>query len=80
MLDRWEGEQERRDLRSAIVASIIAESNRDTKKRHKPFTPADFMYSKKRPSNKMTPESMLKTVEEMNVMFGGIDKRRKNAR
>ena len=77
LLDRWEGDQERKDLRSATVAAIIAECNRDTKKRQRPFTPGDFMYSKKKNRDKMSAESMLKKVEEMNKMFGGKDKRRK---
>lgn len=77
LLDRWEGEIERADLRSATVACIIAECNRDTKKRQRPFTPGDFMYSKKKKTDRMTAETMLKTVEEMNKLFGGKDKRRK---
>ena len=64
-------------MRAAIVASIIAECNRDTKKRQRPFVPGDFMYSKKKKKDRMTAESMLKTVEEMNKLFGGKDKRKK---
>ena len=36
------GEQ-RADLRSAIVASVIANVNRDSRRRPAPFKPADFM-------------------------------------
>ena len=36
------GEQ-RADLRSAVVASVIANVNRDTRRRPQPFKPADFM-------------------------------------
>ena len=35
--------EDRADLRSAIVASIVANANRDTKRRTEPFTPLDFM-------------------------------------
>lgn len=40
-IDPW-GEQ-RGDLRAAIVASLIANVNRDTKRRPEPFRPDDFM-------------------------------------
>ena len=77
MLDRWENDQERKDLRSATVAAIIAECNRDTKKRQTPFTPKDFMYFKKSKPHRMAPEEMLRRVEAMNLALGGKDKRRK---
>lgn len=35
--------EERADLRSAIVAAVFANANRDRKKRPRPFAPADFM-------------------------------------
>lgn len=35
--------EERGDLRAGIVASTIANVNRDTKKRRKPFEPEEFM-------------------------------------
>lgn len=35
--------EERADLRSGVVASIIANVNRDTKKRSTPFRPEEFM-------------------------------------
>ena len=35
--------EERADLRAGIIASVIANVNRDPKKRATPFTPQDFM-------------------------------------
>lgn len=35
--------EERGDLRAGIVASIIANVNRDPKKRKEPYQPTDFM-------------------------------------
>lgn len=35
--------EERADLRSGIITSAIANSNRDPKKRPQPFSPRDFM-------------------------------------
>ena len=34
---------ERGDLQAGIVASVVANANRDSKKQKKPFTPQDFM-------------------------------------
>jgi hypothetical protein len=49
-LEPW-GE-ERADLRSAIVASNVANSNRDPRKRPEPYAPADFMPFGKRNDDK----------------------------
>lgn len=35
--------EERADLRAGIIAAVIANANRDPKKRREPFTPRDFM-------------------------------------
>lgn len=35
--------EERADLRAGIVASVIANANRDRKKRPRPYEPTDFM-------------------------------------
>ena len=40
---RYKDEQRRLDYRSAMVCSILAEINRDRKRRIKPFSPEDFM-------------------------------------
>lgn len=50
------------------MSSIIAEVNRDKKKRSKPFTPNDFMPRKK---VKMTDKQMTKSLELATVMLGG---------
>jgi len=44
--------EERGDLRSGIIASLIANTNRDPKRQPKPFEPVDFMpyYEKPQPS------------------------------
>ena len=36
-------DENRADLRTAIIASVIANVNRDTKKKSEPFRPFDFM-------------------------------------
>lgn len=35
--------EERADLRSAIVAAVVANANRDSRRRPRPFSPRDFM-------------------------------------
>lgn len=35
--------EERADMRAGIIASVIANVNRDPKRRSQPFTPQDFM-------------------------------------
>ena len=68
--------EERADLRSAIVASTVANAHRDPKRRRKAFRPLDFMPrfdGSKRPKGV---ESMLHIVEQFNVALGGLDLRR----
>ena len=40
---RYKDEQRRLDYRSAMICSILAEINRDRKRRPRPFSPDDFM-------------------------------------
>jgi hypothetical protein len=63
-LEPW-GE-ERGDLRSGIVASVIANVNRDAKKQPKAFEPVDFMpyYEKPKP----TPEQL---AHKIRAALGG---------
>lgn len=44
--------EERDDLRSGIVASVIANSNRDPKRHPKPYEPKDFMPNLGQPSGR----------------------------
>ena len=72
--------EERGDLRAGIVASTIANANRDPKKRRKAFTPADFMpkfEEKSKPGKDW--KGQLSLVEMLNAAFGGADKRKGKA-
>ena len=42
--------EERADVRAGIIASVIANVNRDRKKRPEPFAPQDFMPFVERPA------------------------------
>lgn len=72
--------EEREDLRAGIVASTIANANRDPKKRKKPFAPEDFIpdfagaWRRARQPQWMR---LLSLVETLNAGFGGKDLRKK---
>lgn len=59
--------EERRDYRAAQICATLANCHRDPKK-HKPFTPENFMPQQKK---KQTPKQMLHTVRLLNAAFGG---------
>ncbi len=69
--------EERADLRSGIVASVIANANRDPKKRKQPFAPADFMPYATRPATDPPPAETLAARTErirqrFTVLTGGL--------
>ena len=66
LVRRYKGEQRRLDYRSAMICSILAEINRDRKRRIKPFSPEDFMpkeEAKERDDPKM--ERALRRISQM---------------
>lgn len=65
---------ERADLRAAIVASTVANTARDPKKRARPWTPRDFMPRFDQPAEQDWQEQ-LAIVEMLNAAFGGRDVR-----
>jgi hypothetical protein len=71
--------EERADLRAGIVASTVANANRDPKKKRKAYKPEDFMPKFKRTTDRQrTPwQSQLKIVEMLNAAMGGRDLRSK---
>jgi len=70
--------ERRADLRSAIVASTVANTARDEKKRNRPFKPEEFMPEFKREEEEeIEPwRRQLQVVEAMNAALGGRDLRR----
>jgi hypothetical protein len=72
-LDPW-GE-ERADLRSGMIAAMIAETNRDKKKRRKPYTPKEFMPEFDRPAPQpQTPEEQAAILRMWVQALGGEDR------
>lgn len=67
--------EERADTRAGIVASTVAEVNRNRKKRGKPYGPQDFMidYGKRR--KRQTVADQIKLAEMLTAAFGGQDLR-----
>lgn len=70
LTDRYIQDQENQDLRAALICSILANVNRDTKKRHKPFEPKDFM-PQRRPTKPKTDEQMKEDLAALTIALGG---------
>lgn len=70
----------RADLRAGIIASTVANGNRDPKKQKKPFRPEDFMYEFGKRNEEPTPEdrtaALLRQAEMINAALGGKDLRK----
>lgn len=58
------------DYRAALICSIIAEVNRNPKKRSKAFTPKDFM-PKREAKKELTGEEMLQRAKMIALTLGG---------
>ncbi len=70
-MDRYTYEQECQDYRAALVCSILAEVNRDRKKRKKPFTPADFMPKRREePRQVLTSDQLLSRLKVISSALG----------
>lgn len=70
--------EERADLRSAIVASTVANVQRDAKQHREPYTAADFMPRFELPEEPDPEERwrrILQKVEHLNAALGGRDLR-----
>lgn len=75
--------EERADLRSGIIASTVANTARDPKKRRKPYSADEFMphFLTEQPEDPEIPQwqKQLVIVEMLNAAFGGKDLRKGNA-
>lgn len=67
-------------LRAGIVASTIANANRNPKKRSRPYTPKDFMPKFGERPRVQSQEEQLRIVEMLNEAFGGQDLRQNRGR
>lgn len=62
--------EERADLRAGIIASTIANANRDPKKT-KPFKPGDFMPKFDNATEAQSEEEMRIAAQTLVIAFGG---------
>lgn len=51
------------EYRAALIASVVANTARDTKRKREPFQPADFMRSEYLP--KPTPEQLSEKIQQI---------------
>lgn len=75
---RWEQRERRLDYRAGVVAAVIANANRDPKRRRKPYQPSDFFTSLAPPRKAQSWQEQLHMVEWLNIVFGGRDLRRRD--
>lgn len=68
---------ERDDLSRGIIASVIANANRDAKRRPRPYRPSEFMpFSEPAPEPEQSPEKQMKTAELMQKLMNAAHRKR----
>jgi len=67
--------EDRADLRAGIIASTIAEVNRDRKKHPQRYLPKDFM--PRFEHREQSVDEMIRIAEKLTRAWGGTDKRDK---
>lgn len=72
LMRRLAQKQKREDLLAARVCMVMANINRDPKKRRRPFTEDDFM---PKVARRQTWQQQLAFVEQLNAALGGEDHR-----
>jgi hypothetical protein len=81
LVKRYVEEQKVEDYRAGVVASLVANSCRDPKKRPQPFMPKDFFPSleakieKEKP--RQTAAEQIATAAAITKLLGGTDLRKK---
>lgn len=70
LIKRWEEREERDYWRTGVIASTIANVNRDTKKKPKPFKVEDFMPRKRKRKKPMYTDEQLRAIERINKLLG----------
>ena len=70
-MKRFDIDNKNADRRSALIASILANANRDTKKKRKPFTIDDFMPKIKKDKKPMDVNIMAEVLKAICLANGG---------
>jgi len=70
-LEPFDSAQE--EWRAGLIASTVANANRDAKKRSDPYQPADFMREqyKEKPAP-LDPDAVRRKIDLAMAMFGGV--------
>ena len=68
----------RADVQTGIVASTIANANRDPKKQNQALKPDDFIINWQEQRSVDQSDKLVKQVEVINSAYGGQDKRLKD--
>lgn len=76
LVKRYNDKLKLEDYHFALIGCVLAEINRDRKKRTKPFTLQDFTLLGKQ-SKSMTDDQMKEQIELINMALGGKKKRGK---
>jgi hypothetical protein len=72
LIKRHNDREEWLDYRTGLVCAIIANVNRDSKKKPEPFTPQDFMPQREqKPERELSPDDLLLQMRIMNAAAGG---------
>lgn len=71
LIKRHVAAQERNDWRTGLICSVLANINRDTQKRKEPYSPEEFMPTKRKVKRKQSPEEMLMALRLWNAAIGG---------
>jgi len=66
-----EAKIKRSDQQTALICCVLANINRDKKKKPKPFTVDDFMPKVVGRKKKQTPQQQFEIVKMLNAAFGG---------
>jgi len=72
-LQRYIEEQKKLDSRAALICTVLANINRNPKKKRKPFTVEDFMPKHEKEKQVKSAEEMLETVKLWNKVLGGSE-------
>ena len=70
-------EQKKLDSRTALICAVLANINRNPKKKSKAFTVEDFMPKYERERQVKSAEEMLETVKLWNTILGGNEAKNK---
>ncbi len=73
LVARYKEAEDWLNYRAGLICSVIANVNRDPKKKPEPFTPSDFMPQTKKVTKEMSQDDLLEQMRLWNAAAGGIE-------